>query len=55
MYQGWLEISNDGDTDLAVRYFLQAEPICKQVLSSSSSGTGSGAVSLNSSSRELHQ
>jgi mannitol-specific phosphotransferase system IIBC component len=55
MYQGWLEISNGGDTDMAVRYFLQAEPICEQVVAGSSSGTGSSTASLNSSSRELNQ
>jgi hypothetical protein len=55
MYQGWLEISDDGDSDLAVRYFLQADPICKQVLANSPSNTGTGVASLNSSSRELNQ
>jgi Sec-independent protein translocase protein TatA len=55
MYQGWLEISNDGDSDMALHYFLQAEPICKQVLAGSSNGTGSGAASLNNASLELKQ
>ena len=49
MYRGWLEISNDGDSDMAVGYFLQAEAICKQVLAGASNGTGSGAASLESS------
>jgi hypothetical protein len=53
MYRGWFEISNDGDTDLAVRYFLQAEPICKQVLAGLSSS--SGPASLNYSSLDLNR